>query len=90
MAVTSIRIQPDLEEDLGAMSEKLQRSKSWLINQALREFIAREAQGAERWSQTLAALESVSKGRVVEGDAVHEWLGSWGSGSELPAPKVRG
>lgn len=88
MAVTSVRIQPDIDESLGAMSERLQRSKNWLINQALREFIAREAEGAERWKQTLVALESVAQGRVLKGDAVHEWLESWGSSNELPVPKV--
>ncbi|MEJ5208183.1 MAG: ribbon-helix-helix protein, CopG family [Lysobacteraceae bacterium] len=88
MAVTSVRIQPDIEERLGAISERLHRSRNWLINQALREFIARETETAERWKQTLAALESVAQGNVVQGDVVHEWLESWGSSNELPAPKV--
>lgn len=88
MAVTSVRIQPDVEEGLGAMAERLQRSKNWLINQALREFIAREAESAERWNQTLVALESVAQGCVVDGAAVHAWLASWGSSNELPMPKV--
>jgi predicted transcriptional regulator len=89
MAVTSVRIQPDLEETLEQMAGRLHRSKSWLINRAVREYIERAEEGAARWQQTLVALESVAKGRVVDGDAVHEWLESWGSAKELPAPKVK-
>ncbi len=88
MAVTSVRIQPEVEAGLVAMSERLHRSKSWIINQALREFIAREAEGAERWQQTLVALESVAQGRVVKGEAVQAWLESWGSADELPMPEI--
>lgn len=71
------------------MSGRLGRSKSWLINQALREFIGRTEEDSARWEQTLGALESVAKGRVVEADAVHDWLNSWGGPNELKAPKVR-
>ena len=52
--------------------------------------IARKVEGAKRWNQTLVALESMSKGRVVDGAAVHAWLASWGGSNELPMPKVSG
>lgn len=69
------------------MAEKLHRSKSWLINQALREFIDNQATEQTRWAETLHAMESVSRGEVVSGDAVDEWLRSWGTSNELPMPK---
>ena len=37
MAVTSIRLQPEVESSLEDMAGKLDRSKNWLINQAIRE-----------------------------------------------------
>ena len=40
-----------------------------------------------RWVETLQAMESVSYGAVVSGEAVHEWLRSWGTSDELPVPK---
>ncbi len=89
MSVTSVRIQPDVEESLEAISGRLGRSKSWLINQALREFIGRAEENSARWQQTLGALDSVAKGRLVEADAVHDWLNSWGGPNELKAPKVK-
>ncbi len=89
MGVTSVRLQPEVEVGLEAMSGRVQRSKSWLINQALREYISREALAEERWKETLDALESVKSGKVVDGEEVHSWLRSWGSAEELAAPKSR-
>lgn len=48
MGVTSVRLLPEVEDGLEAMSGRLQRSKSWLINQALREYISRESLAEER------------------------------------------
>lgn len=89
MGVTSVRLQPEIEDELEAIADKKQRSKSWLINQALREFIAREKMSEARWKETLAALESLQVGRLVDGAEVHAWLRTWGSTDEIPAPKPR-
>lgn len=88
MSVTTVRLQPEVEESLEVMSGKLHRTKSWLINQALREFIRRQEQEQLRWQETLQAMESVAQGKVVSGEAVHAWLRSWGGPDELPPPKT--
>ncbi len=88
MSVTSIRLQPEVESGLEAMSDKLHRSKNWLINQAIREFVARQELEQSRWKETLTAMESVAHGRVVSGQAVHSWLESWGTSNELPPPRA--
>ncbi len=87
MAVTSIRLQQDLEEHLEDAVKRLHRSKNWLINQAIKEFLAREALERRRWQETLEALNSANQGRVVDGDTVHQWLQSWGTDDEQPPPK---
>ncbi|HWU68789.1 MAG TPA: ribbon-helix-helix protein, CopG family, partial [Stenotrophobium sp.] len=73
MSVTTVRLQPEVEERLNTMAGKLRRSKSWLINQALSEFIERQALEQSRWQDTLKAMESVAQGKVVSGEAVHTW-----------------
>lgn len=88
MSATTVRLQPEVEERLEAISEKLHRTKSWLINQALKEFIQRQEQEQVRWQETLKAMESVAQGKVVSGEAVHTWLRSWGGPDELPPPKA--
>ncbi len=88
MGVTTVRLQPEVEESLEAMAGKLHRSKSWLINQALKEFAERQALEQSRWQDTLKAMESVAKGKAVSGEVVHAWLRSWGSADELPPPQA--
>ncbi|HLD65202.1 MAG TPA: ribbon-helix-helix protein, CopG family [Pseudomonas sp.] len=88
MSVTTVRLQPEVEENLLDMAEKLQRSKSWLINQALREYFERQSLEQSRWQETLQAMESVAQGKLVSGDAVNTWLQSWGSADELSPPKT--
>lgn len=88
MSVTTVRLQPELEEHLVAMAEKHHRSKSWLINQALREFFERQELEQIRWRETLQAMESVAQGKVVSGEAVNAWLQSWGTANELSPPKA--
>lgn len=87
MSVTTVRLQPELEKSLETMAGKLHRSKSWLINQALKEFLKHQELEQSRWQETLTAMESVAKGAVVSGEAVHTWLQSWGTDDELPPPK---
>ena len=87
MSVTTVRLQADVEERLEAMAGKLRRTKSWLINQALREFIDNQTLEQTRWGDTVKAMESVARGEVVSGEAVHDWLRSWGSSNEMSPPK---
>jgi predicted transcriptional regulator len=88
MSITTVRLLPETEKDLEALAGKLDRSKGWLINQALTEYLAKHRLEQERWQETLAAMESVAQGKVVAADKVHQWLRSWGNKDELPAPKA--
>lgn len=88
MSITSVRLQPEVEQGLEAMAASQERSKSWLINQALKEYLERQTQEKTRWQETLTAIDSVAKGQVVSGEAVHAWLDSWGKEGEQPPPKV--
>ena len=88
MGVTSIRLQEDVEKPLEILSKKLDRSRNYLINQAIKEFIARHASAEERWNETLVALEAVKNGAVVDEAEVVGWLKSWGSDNEQSPPKT--
>jgi predicted transcriptional regulator len=87
MAITSVRIQPEISKQLEKVAVSLHRSKSSIINQAVEEFLQHQQIEQQRWQETLEALQSVRAGQVTSGDAVHTWLESWGSDNELPAPK---
>jgi RHH-type rel operon transcriptional repressor/antitoxin RelB len=57
------RVDSDLDTALGRLAEATGRSKSWLINEALRSYIANE-------QQFLAAVEAgkqaLREGRVID------------------------
>jgi len=87
MGVTSIRLQPEVEEPLEILSKKLDRSRNYLINQAIKEFIERRSIEDKRWADTLSALDSVKNGHVTDEAEVNDWLKSWGTENEKPSPK---
>jgi predicted transcriptional regulator len=87
MSVTSVRIEDDLEKPLEAVANDMHRSKGWIINEALREYLQNRQLTKKRWEETLEALEDIRMGRIVEGDKVHAWLESWGTDEEIEAPK---
>ena len=87
MSVTSIRLQKELETPLEELAKKLHRSKNWLINQAVKEFVEKGALEERRWIETLQALDSVEQGVVVDSNNVHEWLDTWGMEEETSPPR---
>ena len=88
MGVTSVRLQPEIESPLDELAKKLDRSKNYLINQAIKEFIARQSVEDERWRDTLQAIRSVREGKVVPEEEVTRWLKSWGDENELEPPEA--
>lgn len=88
MSVTTVRLRPEVESELVALADESRRPKSWLINEALAQYIAQHKESQERWRQTVAAMESVAQGYVVSGESVHQWLRSWGTEDELAPPKA--
>jgi predicted transcriptional regulator len=88
MSTTSFRLDDDLEEKLEVTATKLQRTKSWIINDALRQYIAREEQKLKMLEETQEAIADIQAQRVVSGEEVMKWLETWGTASEATAPKI--
>ena len=87
MGVTSVRLSEENEGPLENLAAKLDRSKNFLINQAIKEYIVRQAMDDARWEDTLKALASIKAGKTIDESEVVSWLKSWGTDSELSAPK---
>ncbi len=88
MGITSVRIKDELNESLKKLAEKKQRSKSWIINEAVAEYIVKDKIESQKWLDTLEGLEDVKNGRVIDGDKVHKWMKSWFTENELDPPTV--
>lgn len=89
MSVTTVRLQSEINQRLEEVARRLDRTKGWVINRAVSEFIQKQQEEQERWEQTLQAMESAANGKVVDASRVHEWLASWGTDNELEAPSVK-
>jgi predicted transcriptional regulator len=88
MGVTSVRLNSDIEAPLENLAQRLDRSKNYLINQAIKEFVARQAMEDSRWEDTLKALDAVKEGRVINESEVIAWLKTWGTDTESSPPTV--
>lgn len=89
VGITSVRIKDELNDSLKKLAEQKQRSKSWIINEAVAEYIVNDRIESKKWLDTLEGLESIRKGDVIDGEEVFAWMRSWGTDNELEPPKVK-
>lgn len=86
MATTNVRIPDELMSRLEKTAEDLHRSKDWLVSDAVREYLEREERKTHRLAETREALAEADAGQLLEGDAVLDWLDSWGTDNEKQPP----
>jgi predicted transcriptional regulator len=79
----SVRLSPELDRQLGDVAQALDRPKSWVIEQAVKEFVAVQAWHLAAIDEGLRDAEA---GRVVAHEDVAAWVRSWGKPDELPMP----
>ena len=87
MAMTSVRLPDELAQRLEKRAAQLKRTKGWVINEALFEYLNRADLRQQRHEDTLEGLEALDAGETIDGDDVLTWLDSWGSPDELPPPE---
>jgi len=83
-APVSVRLQPALNDQVSAIAVALDRPKSWVIEQAVKDYVA-----LEEWR--LAAIDegirAADEGRVAGHEEVVAWVRSWGQAGEIDPPK---
>jgi predicted transcriptional regulator len=67
------------------MAARLERSRGWVMKQALAAWVDQEE---ERHRMTLEALAEVEAGQVIEHHAVQAWADSLGTERPLPPPEA--
>ncbi len=80
----TFRIRPELVEKLDLLALRTNRSKTFLVEEALRDYLAREAWQIEEIAKAVA--EADAGGPFVEHEEVEAWLRSWGTDDEKPPP----
>ena len=74
-----------LADKIDQLAGRLERSRGWIIKQALSDWIALEE---ERRLLTLEALADVDAGRVISHRAVQAWADSLDSRQPNPLPSA--
>ncbi|EPV8496441.1 CopG family ribbon-helix-helix protein [Escherichia coli] len=74
-----------MADKVDQMAARLERSRGWVIKQALSAWLAQEE---ERNRLTLEALDDVTSGQVIDDhQAVQAWADSLGTDHPLPVPR---
>lgn len=82
--VITAHIPSAIAERIDLLAERNDRSRVWVIKQALEAWLDQED---ERHRLTLEALADVSADNVISHQAVAEWASSLGSDKPLETPK---
>lgn len=81
--VLTAHVPLGLAEKVEAVARRLERSRGWVMKQALAAWVDQEE---ERHKMTLEALEDVDADRVIDHQAVQAWADSLGTDRPLPSP----
>lgn len=68
--VVTAKLPDDLVSRLDAAADRIERSKSWIVRQAVAEWLAEEQR---RHELTLIGLKDLEEGRVVSQDDMEAW-----------------
>ncbi|MFT3998707.1 MAG: ribbon-helix-helix domain-containing protein [Rhizobium sp.] len=82
--VLTAHVPLSLAEKVDLMAERLERSRGWIMKQALTAWLDQEE---ERERLTREALLDVDADRVIDHQAVQAWADSLGSDEPLPVPR---
>ncbi len=83
----SVRVAPEVDDKLEALARDMKRSKSYLANEVIVNYININAWQVAHIKAALA--EDEEGGPSVAHERVEEWANSWGTDNELPRPEAK-
>ena len=82
--VITAHVPLPLAEKVDKIASHLERSRGWIMKQALSAWVEQEE---EHSRLTQEALADVDAGRVIKHQAVQDWADSLSTDTPLPVPK---
>jgi predicted transcriptional regulator len=82
--VITAHVPLPLAEKVDEMAVKLERSRGWIVKQALAAWLDQEE---ERRRLTLEALADVEQQNIIDHESVEVWAASLDSEKPLPVPR---
>lgn len=81
----SLRLNEDIIASLDQLAKITDRSKAWLMGQAIEQYVEHESWQIKAVESTLAKVQE-GNATFASHEAVTEWLSSWGSNNEGEPP----
>jgi predicted transcriptional regulator len=82
--VISAHVPEELADKVDQIAARLDRSRGWIVKQALADWLGQEE---ERRRLTMEALADVDTGHVIDHQAVQAWANSLDTDKPLPIPR---
>ena len=82
--VLTAHVPVPLAEKVDQLATRLERSRGWIVRQALSAWVEQEE---ERHRPTLKALADVDAGHVIDHQSVQAWADSLETDNPVPVPR---
>ncbi len=85
---TSVKLEPELKERVQKLALARKRTSHWLMKEAIEQYVAREEVRETEHREAMASWQHYqATGLHVTSDELIEWLETWGTENETPAPE---
>ena len=82
--VLTAHVPIPLAEKVDQIAARLERSRGWIVKQALTAWIEQEE---ERRKMTLEAMADIEAGQVIGHQSIQAWADSLSTDKQLPVPR---
>lgn len=82
---TTVRLKPQYKDGVTQLAKLTNRSSSYIINQAVRDYLERNAAYLEELN---AAVESIETAPTYEAEQVFAWMDTWRTEERKPFSEV--
>ena len=84
----AVRLDEELIKKLDMMAKAADRSRAWLMSQAIKQYVEHEAWQVEAIKKALDKFER-GEARFAGHEDVSQWLASWGTEKEKEPPQCK-
>jgi len=87
-SATSIKLDDDMKGRVRHLAEARERTSHWIMREAIAQYVEREEKREALRQDSFKAWDEYKEtGQHATAEEVDQWLASWGTDNERPAPE---
>jgi predicted transcriptional regulator len=87
-SATSIKLDDDMKGRVRHLAEARERTSHWIMREAIAQYVEREEKREALRQDSFKAWDEYKEtGQHASAEEVDQWLASWGTDNERPAPE---